>query len=77
MKYCSTRGGIKDATFEEAVFTGFAKDGGILLPQTIPEVTVNMLKEWSTLSFVELAKKILPLFISETEIPKSDLEGKS
>lgn len=44
MKYCSTRGGVKDATFEEALFTGYAKDGGIMLPQEIPEVSADTLK---------------------------------
>ncbi|WAR21412.1 THNS2-like protein, partial [Mya arenaria] len=61
MKYCSTRGGVSDATFEEAVFTGYAADGGILLPQEIQPVSMETLKAWSKLSFVELAKEIMQL----------------
>lgn len=76
MKYCSTRGGVSDATFEQAVFTGFAADGGILLPQQIPEVSPETLKQWSKLSFLDLAKEIVPLFVSDSEIPRPDLEGK-
>jgi len=75
MKYCSTRGGIKNATFEQAVFTGFAPDGGILLPQTIPQVSIDTLKKWSRLSFVDLAKKIIPLFVDEAEIANTVVEG--
>ncbi|XP_052772937.1 threonine synthase-like 2 [Mya arenaria] len=74
MKYCSTRGGVSDATFEEAVFTGYAADGGILLPQEIQPVSMETLKAWSKLSFVELAKEIMQLFISNDEIPTADLK---
>ncbi|XP_045189483.2 threonine synthase-like 2 [Mercenaria mercenaria] len=73
MKYGSTRGGVRDLTFEEALFTGYACDGGILLPQQIPSVPIETLKSWKDLSFVELAKKIVPYFISEEEIPAPDL----
>lgn len=73
MKYGSTRGGVKNFTFEQALFTGYASDGGILLPESIPAVPVDTLKSWKDLSFVELAKKIVPYFISEEEIPGADL----
>lgn len=73
MKYASTRGGIRDLTFEEALFTGYARDGGLLLPQHIPTVTLETLVSWKDLSFVELAKKIIPYFVSDEEIPQSDL----
>ena len=75
MKYGSTRGGVKNVTFEQAVFTGYASDGGILLPESIPSVPLETLKSWKDLSFVELAKRIVPYFISEEEIPGSDLNG--
>jgi len=75
MRYCSTRGGVRDASFEEAVFTGYAADGGILLPQEVPTVSAKALQAWSKLSFVELALEIVPLFISEDEIPKAHLKG--
>lgn len=76
MKYTSTRGGVRDLTFEDALFTGYATDGGILVPEEIPTVSAETLKSWGHLSFVELAKEIVSLFISEEEIPRSDLNGK-
>lgn len=75
MKYGSTRGGVRDLSFEEALFTGYASDGGILLPQQIPSVTSEVLASWKGLSFVELAKKVVPYFVTEEEIPASDLNG--
>ncbi|KAL4231318.1 Threonine synthase-like 2 [Mactra antiquata] len=73
MKYVSTRGGVKNATFEDAVFTGYAQDGGIILPEVIPRVSESDLEGWKDLNFVDLAKKILPYFISTEEIPADDL----
>lgn len=75
MKYVSTRGGVKDASFEDAVFTGYAHDGGIILPEVIPCVSESDLHAWKDLSFVELAKKLLPYFISTEEIPADDLNS--
>ena len=77
MKYKSTRGDVTGLTFEEALCTGYAEDGGILLPETIPKVDTNQLKSWANLSFIELAKKIIPMYVSEEEIPSSDLNGKT
>ena len=75
MKYCSTRGGFKGLTFEEAVFTGFKSDGGILLPESIPKIEPTTLKSWANLSYPDIVKKIVPLFISEEEIPRADVNG--
>ncbi|XP_006817161.1 threonine synthase-like 2 [Saccoglossus kowalevskii] len=76
MKYCSTCGEVQGWTFEQALFsTGFVRDGGLLMPETTPQITQNTLQQWRNLSFVELAKEIIPLFISEDEIPRKDLNG--
>lgn len=74
MKYCSTRGGVKGWTFEQALFSGFLKDGGIILPETIPKIDVQTLKTWSKLSYLDLMKKIVSLYVSE-EIPATVLNG--
>ena len=36
MKYISTRGGTAPITFSEAVMTGLARDGGLMLPEEFP-----------------------------------------
>lgn len=75
MKYCSTRGGVKGLTFEDALYTGYAEDGGILLPEEIPNISNDKLKSWSKLSYVELVKEIVPYFVGEDEIPKDELNS--
>jgi len=37
--YVSTRGSAPKLTFEEAMMTGLARDGGLYVPETIPNPT--------------------------------------
>ncbi|OBZ85269.1 Threonine synthase [Choanephora cucurbitarum] len=73
MLYRSTRGQAKDYTFEEAVMTGLAPDGGLFIPQEIPTLPSNWRQAWSQYSFQQIAVEILSYFIDETQIPRSDL----
>jgi hypothetical protein len=59
MKYKSTRGGVHGLSFEDALYTGYASDGGILIPESIPVISKETLKSWVPLSYKELAKKIV------------------
>jgi threonine synthase len=70
MKYISTRGGMEPVGFQEAVMTGLAPDGGLLLPEILPDVR-NRLDEWSALSYTELAFEVMSLFTDD--IPPADL----
>ncbi|MBF0454879.1 MAG: threonine synthase [Magnetococcales bacterium] len=73
MRYISTRGGVSPVTFSEAVMMGLATDGGLLLPDRIPTVDGQTLAKWSQLSFPDLAKEVIGLFMEEDDIPASDL----
>jgi threonine synthase len=75
MKFNSTRGKVCGITFEEAIFMGYATDGGLLMPEFIPDVNVETLKKWSDLSYVDLCIEIWTLFIEETEISKKEIRG--
>ncbi|MCF7864330.1 MAG: threonine synthase [Kiritimatiellales bacterium] len=70
MKYISTRGQMKPIGFQDAVMTGLAPDGGLLLPEKLPNVG-DRLEEWAELSYQELAFEIISLFA--TDIPPADL----
>ena len=72
MQYVSTRGATDALSFQDAVLTGLAPDGGLLVPAQIPDVT-GVLNSLAQLNFVELAKRILPRFIDD--IPAADLEN--
>ncbi|MBF20325.1 MAG: hypothetical protein CMH10_00005, partial [Marinovum sp.] len=39
MRYKSTRGQVSDLSFTEAVLMGLASDGGLLLPESVPDVS--------------------------------------
>ncbi len=73
MRYISTRGGIAPVSFSDAVMMGLATDGGLLLPEHIPTVDEATLQRWSRLSFTELAKEVIGLYIDEDDISKADL----
>jgi len=70
--YRSTRGGDSGLSFEEAVFAGLASDGGLMVPDRIPDVS-GRFQAWKSLSFGELAFELASCFVSESEIPARDL----
>ncbi len=72
MEYISTRGDTAPMPFMDAVMTGQAPDGGLLVPASIPDVSAA-LTHWSTLSYTELAGALLGLFAED--IPADDLSG--
>ena len=72
MRYISTRGGIAPLRFQDAVMMGLARDGGLLLPETLPRVDADMLDRWQHLPYQYLAREVLSLFIDD--IPAHDLE---
>jgi threonine synthase len=74
MKYISTRGKAPIAGFEEVVLTGLAPDGGLYIPQSLPQVTAAQLQAWKKLSYAELAFEIIRLFV-DGEIPDAELQS--
>jgi threonine synthase len=77
MRYISTRRPVGDessVSFEEAVLTGLAPDGGLYVPETIPNISLGTLVSFADLPFHELAFEIFKHFVDETEIPSADLK---
>ncbi|HBA89144.1 MAG TPA: threonine synthase [Geobacter sp.] len=73
MRYISTRGQIAPIGFKDAVMMGLATDGGLLLPESIPQIDRETLNAWSRLSYRDLAFNIISLFA--TDIPPADLKA--
>nr|XP_056713659.1 threonine synthase-like 2 [Euleptes europaea] len=73
MRYVSTRGAAGSLDFEGALFSGFAVDGGLLMPETIPALDYLTLQKWSVFSYPELVKQLCSIFISAELIPEADL----
>ena len=66
MKYISTRGACpKNSSSAYAIKTGLASDGGLFMPEIIPEIGEEFIKELSSLSYPERAAKVLSLFLTD------------
>ena len=72
MKYISTRGGMQPISYSEALLEGLAPDGGLAVPEAMPQLTLEQIEDWRALSYPELAVEVLSLFA--TDIPGAELE---
>ena len=72
MKYISTRGQTEPMDFSDVLLMGLAPDGGLMLPESYPQVDSATLNEWRKLSYPELAFEIMRLFA--TDIDEADLK---
>lgn len=71
MKYISTRSKQIPVSSAQAIIQGIADDGGLFIPQVIPTLPDDFLKELLPCSYQERAVKILSLYLtdySESEI---------
>ena len=57
--------------FQQAVMTGLAEDGGLLVPCSLPDVR-DRLEVWRSLAYPDLAYEVLRLF---TDLPDADLRA--
>ncbi len=71
MKFISTRGQSDPVSFSEAVAIGLAPDGGLFLPESLPDISPR-LAAWKNLSYAELCHEFLALFA--TDVPEDVLE---
>ncbi len=72
MRYISTRGEAPVLSFEEAVLTGLANDGGLYVPEQLPQFDTDEIASWSGLNYRELAYRVMKPFVGD-EIPSVDL----
>ena len=65
MRYISTRGDAPVLSFEEAMLTGLARDGGLYLPETWPTMTEAEIADLAGRSFEEVAFRVMKPFIGD------------
>lgn len=76
MQYISTRDETKTPlTFEQAVLCGLAPDGGLYVPQDFPSIDRETLESWRSLSYPDLAARVMRKFIATTELSNEELNG--
>ena len=73
MKYISTRGGAAPKSFEDVILTGLAPDGGLFVPDQLPQFSHSEISSWADLSYQELALNIMSPFV-DGAIPQADLK---
>ena len=74
LSYVSNKGGGQPVDFETAILDGFATDGGLYVPEYLPEISIEKQKQWRHLGFKDLAFEILSLFIDRAIIPVHELK---
>ncbi|MDJ1006976.1 MAG: threonine synthase [Paracoccaceae bacterium] len=65
MRYISTRGGAPELSFEEAMMTGLARDGGLYVPAEIPRLAPDEIAGFAGLSYEETAFRVMRPFIGD------------
>jgi len=66
MRYISTRGTAPILTFEEAMLTGLARDGGLYVPETIPQLSHADIAAMAGQSYEQVAYTVMRPFIGDT-----------
>jgi len=66
VRYLSTRGQTPALSFSDAVATGLAPDGGLYLPESLPDLRAE-LPRWEALAYPQLCAEFLQRFA--TDIP--------
>lgn len=70
MQYISTRGGAL-GQFSDVLLEGLAPNGGLAVPESLPQLRPDDLERLRALTYPQLATEIIGLFA--TDIPRADL----
>jgi threonine synthase len=65
MKYISTRGNAPVLSFEEAMLSGLARDGGLYVPQNIPQMSANDIAALAGQPYEEIAFRVMKPFVGD------------
>jgi len=71
MKFISTRLSAPILNFEDVIFQGLASDGGLYIPEFLPNFDEKKLKELRKMSYQELFFEITRIFV-DNEIPNDE-----
>jgi threonine synthase len=74
VRYISTRGEAAELSFADTLLTGLARDGGLYMPNSWPELTPEALRRLAGEPFAAVAAHILSAFAGE-ELPVEELAG--
>ncbi len=70
MRYISTRGEAPSLNFEEVVLTGLARDGGLYVPESWPQMSALEIRNLAGKSYAEVAAEVLQPFLGDCISPE-------
>ncbi|HZJ78334.1 MAG TPA: threonine synthase [Clostridia bacterium] len=73
MFYTSTRDKTVKVTASQAITQGISSDGGLFVPEDIPEFSTDELIEYSKLDYIGRAKAILSMYLTDFSQEEIDL----
>lgn len=73
MNYISTRGNTQMLSSAEAIIKGLASDGGLFVPEEMPQVDMEFITSLQELSYQERAVKVLSQFL--TDYSQEEIKG--
>ena len=65
VKYQSTRGNVEKVASARAILQGLAGDGGLFVPETLPQIDAGFIESLAKLSYEERAAKIIGLYLTD------------
>ena len=71
MRYLSTRGGETGVPFERALLSAYASDGGLYVPEYVPQIPVTTLRSWATLTMSQVCARVMEQY---TDLSITQLE---
>ena len=74
MQFVSTRGQAPALSFSDAVLTGLARDGGLYVPETWPQIDAATIEGFATAPYAAIAKSVIGPFVGD-ELPPGALDG--
>ena len=74
MRFISNKGRGQPVDFETAILDGFAADGGLYVPESIPKISTAQLQQWQQLDYINLAYEILSLYIDKSILNEGELK---
>ena len=73
MQYVSTRGEAPELGFEDVLLTGLARDGGLYIPKTWPQISADELRSLRGHSYQDVTYNVVSKFV-DGAIPAADLK---
>jgi len=72
VQYLSTRGEAPVLGFIDALLSGLARDGGLYVPETYPQLDAPLIAAFAGMGYAQVARQVIAPFVGD-EIPERDL----